>query len=179
MHASSNPTAILPPIAAAVPTGVARVREWLTFRLGSEEYGIDILQVQEIRSYEKPTRLVSAPHAVKGVINLRGVLVPVVDMRIQFGLEAVAYDEFTVVIVLIVGDQTIGMVIDSVSDVIMIEPAEIRPAPAFEGRGISANLLGIGSLGERTLLLMDVVAVVSSPELALVKAPEAQVLAWQ
>ena len=179
MHVSSNPSDVLPPIAAALPTGVARVREWLTFRLGTEEYGIDILQVQEIRSYEKPTRLVSAPHAVKGVINLRGVLVPVIDMRIQFGLESVAYDDFTVVIVLIVGDQTIGMVIDSVSDVVMIDPSEIRPAPAFEGRGISANLLGIGSLGERTLLLMDVVAVVSAPELALVKATPSEAIAWQ
>src|SRR3982750_247340 len=92
--------------------------EFLTFRLGAEEYGIDILRVQEIRSYEAPTRIANAPAFVKGVVNLRGVIVPIVDMRIKFNLTPVNYDSFTVVIVLNIAGRVVGMVVDAVSDVI-------------------------------------------------------------
>ena len=147
---------------------MAALSEWLTFRIGAEEYGIDILSVQEIRSYEKPTRIVNAPAVVKGVINLRGVIVPVVDMRIRFGLEDVRYDDFTVVIILLIGNQTIGMVIDSVSDVITLAPADVRPAPPMHRPGQEDELVGIASLGNRTLLLVDVQKMMRAGDIGVV-----------
>ena len=107
------------------------IREFLAFKLGSEEYGIDILRVQEIRSYEQPTRMANAPAFLKGVINLRGVIVPIVDMRMKFNLDKVDYDGFTVVIVLNIGKQVVGMVVDGVSDVITLTPEQLRPVPDF------------------------------------------------
>ena len=89
-------TATLPPGAGAVNTSL---REFLAFKLGPEEYGIEILRVQEMRSYEEPTRAVDAPAFVKGMVNLRGVIVPIVDMRLKFNLDTVSYDSFTVVTV--------------------------------------------------------------------------------
>ena len=117
------------------PSGVAHdapvtsIQEFLSFKLASEEYGIDILRVQEIRSYEAPTRIANAPAFVKGVINLRGVIVPIIDMRLKFNLGEVNYDGFTVVIVLNIGRQVVGIVVDSVSDVITLTPEQLRPVP--------------------------------------------------
>ena len=148
--------------ASAAHPVLPAISEWLTFRIGGEEYGIDILSVQEIRSYEKPTRI------VKGVINLRGVIVPVVDMRIRFGLEDVRYDDFTVVIVLLIGQQTIGMVIDSVSDVTTLTPAEVRPTPPMQGLGGEDEMIGIASIGPRTLLLLDVQKMMRAPDIGVV-----------
>jgi purine-binding chemotaxis protein CheW len=143
------------------------ITEWLTFKLGGEEYAIDILSVQEIRSYEKVTRLANAPAMVKGVINLRGVIVPIVDMRIRFNLEHVNYDEFTVVIVLNIGQQIVGMVIDGVSDVVKLEPDAVKPAPAMStGVGID-HLLAIGSIDQRTLLLLDIQKLMRSADMGL------------
>ena len=104
-------------------------REFLSFKLGAEEYGIDILKVQEIRGYEPPTRIANAPEFIKGVVNLRGVIVPIVDMRVRFGLDDVQYNGFTVVIILNVVGRTVGMVVDSVSDVLELGGDTIRPAP--------------------------------------------------
>ena len=123
MHASNEQSA----------TGVSR--ELLTFTLGSEEYGIDILKVQEIRGYEAVTTIANAPDFIKGVINLRGIIVPVVDMRIKFKLGSVTYDETTVVIILNVADRVVGMVVDGVSDVTTLKADEIKPAPEF-GAGL-------------------------------------------
>ncbi|WP_128003730.1 chemotaxis protein CheW, partial [Piscinibacter defluvii] len=103
--------------------------EFLTFRLGDEEYGIDILRVQEIRSYEQPTRIANAPAFVKGVVNLRGVIVPVVDLRMKLGCPSAEYNTFTVVIVLNVRNRVVGAVVDSVSDVLELPPEAIKPAP--------------------------------------------------
>jgi purine-binding chemotaxis protein CheW len=89
--------------------------EFLTFRLGAEEYGIDILKVQEIRSYEQPTRIANAPAFIKGVVNLRGVIVPIVDLRLKLGCDTAEYNSFTVVIVLNVKGRVVGAVVDSVS----------------------------------------------------------------
>jgi len=142
--------------------------EVLSFRLGKEEYGISILKVQEIRGYDAVTRIANAPAFLKGVINLRGQIVPIVDMRIRFALGQAEYDAFTVVIILNIGRQVIGMVVDSVSDVVTLAPEQVRPAPSIGG-GIDADhLLGLGTVGERMLILLDIERLMASPEMGLV-----------
>lgn len=144
--------------------------EFLTFRLGAEEYGIDILRVQEIRSYEEPTRIANAPHFIKGVVNLRGVIVPVVDLRIKLGCEKVEYNGFTVVIVLNVHGRVVGAVVDSVSDVLELASELIKPAPEM-GHTVDAGFItGIASVGERMLILMDIEALMSSADMGLMDA---------
>ena len=137
----------------AIPTSI---REFLAFKLGDEEYGVDILRVQEIRSYESPTRMVNAPGHILGVVNLRGVIVPILDMRIKFGLPDVRYDSFTVVIVLNIGDQVMGMVVDAVSDVTNLTPEQLRPVPEFSGAIDSTAVMALGSVGDRMLILLDI-----------------------
>jgi len=160
--------------AAANAGGViTHIREFLAFKLGHEEYGIDILRVQEIRSYEAPTRMANAPDYIKGVVNLRGVIVPIIDMRMKFNLEEVKYDGFTVVIVLNIGQQVIGMVVDGVSDVITLAPEQLRPVPELSSSIASDHLLAIGSLGDRMLILLDIEKLMSSADMGLVN-PEKQ-----
>lgn len=144
--------------------------EMLSFRLGKEEYGISILRVQEIRGYEQPTRMANAPAHLKGVINLRGSIVPIVDMRIKFQLGEPKYDSFTVVIILNIGRHVIGMVVDSVSDVVTLTPEQIRPAPAMGEAAETRHLRGIGTIGERILILLDIDALMQSEDLGLVAA---------
>ena len=142
-------------------------REYLTFRLGDEEYGIDILKVQEIRGYDAVTRLPDAPEYIKGVINLRGTIVPVIDMRVKFRLEA-KVDTLTVMIVLNVADRVVGMVVDSVSDVVQLTAEQIRAMPEV-GTGIDRRFLtGIGALDERMLILLDIEGLMTSTEMGLV-----------
>ena len=143
--------------------------EILSFRLGKEEYGISILAVQEIRGYEAATRIANAPAFLKGVINLRGRIVPIVDMRIRFGLPA-QYDAFTVVIVLNIGRHVIGMVVDGVSDVSALRPEQVRPAPEMGGAIDTEQLLGLGTVGERTLILLDIERVMAAPDMGLADA---------
>ncbi len=152
---------------ASATDAATSIREFLAFKLGKEEYGIDILRVQEIRSFELPTRLANTPDSILGVVNLRGVIVPIVDMRIKFGLDSVLYNSFTVVIVLNIGEQVIGIVVDGVSDVITLTPEQLRPVPEFSGSLDSQNLLAIGSVGERMLILLDIEKVMRRPELGL------------
>ena len=116
--------------------------EFLAFTLGSEEYGIDILKVQEIRGYEAVTRIANAPEFIKGVINLRGIIIPVVDMRIKFNLGTPVYDQFTVVIILNIGGRIMGMVVDSVSDVTTLTPDQIKPAPEMGAAFNSDYMIG-------------------------------------
>ena len=144
------------------------IREFLAFKLGAEEYGIDILRVQEIRSYEEPTRIANAPAFIKGVVNLRGVIVPIVDMRLKFNLEQATYDSFTVVIVLNIGTRVMGMVVDAVSDVITLTPEQLRPVPEFNSAIESGHLLAIGALQQRMLILVDIEKLMSSPEMGLI-----------
>ncbi|TFW00422.1 chemotaxis protein CheW [Oxalobacteraceae bacterium OM1] len=139
----------------------------LSFRLGAEEYGIDILKVQEIRGYESVTRIANAPEYIKGVINLRGIIVPIVDMRIRFGIGTPTYDQFTVVIILNIGQHVIGMVVDSVSDVITLDPAQIKPAPELGTALDTDYLIGLGTLDERMLILVDIDKLMSGAELGL------------
>jgi purine-binding chemotaxis protein CheW len=154
---------------AAAPIG--SIREFLAFKLGAEEYGIDILRVQEIRSFEQPTRIAHAPSHVLGVVNLRGTIVPIVDMRVRFKLEQNAYDAFTVVIVLHLGPRVVGMVVDGVSDVITLAPEQLRPVPEFNAVIDSEHLMAIGALEQRLLILLDVERLMASPEMGLVDAP--------
>jgi purine-binding chemotaxis protein CheW len=146
--------------------------EFLTFRLGAEEYGIDILRVQEIRSFEEPTRIANSPPFIKGVVNLRGVIVPVVDLRIKLGCETVAYNSFTVVIVLNVKGRVVGAVVDSVSDVLELALENIRPAPEMASSSVdTAFITGIASVGERMLILMDIESLMSSSDMGLMDGP--------
>lgn len=142
--------------------------EVLSFTLGNEEYGISILKVQEIRGYDTVTRIANAPDFVKGVINLRGIIVPVVDMRIKFNLGTPVYDEFTVVIILNIGHQIIGMVVDSVSDVVTLGADHIKPAPEMGSVVDTDFLQGLGVLGERMLILLDIDRFMSSDEIGLI-----------
>lgn len=143
--------------------------EFLAFTLGREEYGIDILKVQEIRGYEQVTRIANAPEFIKGVVNLRGIIVPVVDMRIKFKLGEPTYDQFTVVIILNIGGRIMGMVVDSVSDVITLSAAEIKPPPEM-GTAFNSNyLIGLGTLDERMLILIDIDRLMSSAEMGLIE----------
>ena len=141
--------------------------EFLTFRLGAEEYGIDILRVQEIRSYEQPTRIANAPSFIKGVVNLRGVIVPIVDLRLKLGCPSAEYNSFTVVIVLNVRGRVVGAVVDSVSDVMELTRDHIKPAPDMNANVDTSFITGIGSVGDRMLILMDIEALMSSADMGL------------
>jgi purine-binding chemotaxis protein CheW len=144
------------------------LREFLAFKLGDEEYGIDILRVQEIRSYEVPTRIANAPAFIKGVVNLRGVIVPIVDMRLKFNLDSANYDSFTVVIVLNIASRIVGMVVDAVSDVITLTPEQLRPVPEFNSNIDADHLLAIGAIDDRMLILVDIEKLISGAEMGLV-----------
>jgi len=160
---------------APAPASAAAPAEFLSFRLGGEEYGIDILRVQEIRSYEAPTRIANAPHFVKGVVNLRGVIVPIVDLRLTLGFDSAEYDEFTVVIVLNVRGRVVGAVVDSVSDVLALTHDQIKPAPGLNSTVEASHITGIGCVvsGEtqRMLILMDIESLMSSADMGLTNDP--------
>ena len=149
--------------AQAMPDG----GQFLTLRLGQEEYAIDILRVQEIRSYEEPTRMVNAPSFVKGVVNLRGVIVPIVDLRLKLNIGAADYNEFTVVIILNVRGTVVGAVVDAVSDVVTLTHDSIKPAPQFES-GIDARFVtSLVTLGNRMLIVMNMEVLMSAAELGM------------
>ena len=143
-------------------------REYLTFRLDQEEYGIDILKVQEIRGYEPPTRVADAPSFIKGVVNLRGTIVPIVDMRIKFNCAQAEYNSFTVVIVLNLRNRIVGIVVVSVSDVMELPADNIKPAPDLDSGIDSAAVLGLGALGDRMLILLDIERLMSASDMGLV-----------
>lgn len=147
--------------AASVPN------EFLTFTLGDEEYGVDILKVQEIRGYDTVTKIPDAPDFIKGVINLRGTIVPVVDMRLKFKLGRADYNEFTVMIILNIAHRVVGMVVDGVSDVLQLTPEQIRPAPEFGGSVNTKFITGIGALDSRMLILVDIEKLMTSADMAL------------
>lgn len=143
-------------------------QEYLGFLLGNEEYVIDILKVQEIRGYTTPTKIAQSPDFVKGVINLRGNIVPIVDLRIKFDLPEISYTPFTVVIILNVCKKIVGIVVDSVSDVFNINVDEIKPAPEFSGILHDKYLKGLATVNEKMLIVTDIDALMSSPEMGIV-----------
>lgn len=143
-------------------------REVLTFSLGREDYGVSILKVQEIRGYDTVTQIANAPEFIKGVMNLRGIIVPIIDMRIRFALGTPRYDDFTVVIILSVANRTIGLVVDSVSDVITLKPEQVKPAPEL-GTAVSTDyLVGIGTVDKRMVILVDIDKLIGN-ELGLIE----------
>lgn len=142
--------------------------EYLTFTLGSEEYAIDILKVQEIRGYEQPTLIANSPAFIKGVINLRGIIVPIVDLRIKFNLGKVEYTPFTVVIILNIAGRVIGAVVDSVSDVMSLTRTQIRPAPDFSGSFDTKYILGLASQDSRMMIVTDIERLMSSADMELI-----------
>ncbi|OIP16915.1 MAG: chemotaxis protein CheW [Comamonadaceae bacterium CG2_30_59_20] len=148
---------------------VMSIRQFLAFKIGIEEYGIDILRVQEIRSYEEPTRMTGSPVHTLGVINLRGAIVPIVDLRIKFNLAQVTYDAFTVVIVINIGSQILGLVVDGVSDVISFADGQLHPVPEFNSAIGNDYLLAIGSLENRTLMLLAIDQLMQSADMGFVK----------
>ena len=145
-------------------------QQFITLTLGAEEYGIDILKVQEIRSYETVTRIANAPDFLKGVTNLRGVIVPIVDLRLKFKLGNVRYDHQTVVIILNVAGRVVGIVVDGVSDVLTLTGDDIKPAPEFGVSVSNEHLTGLGSVEGRMLILIDIERMMTSPEMELIEA---------
>lgn len=144
-------------------------QEFLTFRLGQEEYCLDILKVQEIRGYDTVTSIANTPDFIKGVINLRGNIVPIVDLRIKFRLSEARYDATTIAIILNLKKKMIGMVVDSVSDVIAVPLEEIREAPRF-GSAINTEFIsGMATVDERMLIVVDIEKLMSSDDLQLIE----------
>lgn len=141
---------------SGVPETLTDLREFLAFRIGSEEYGVDILRVQEIRSYERPTSIANSAADLRGVVNLRGQIVPIIDLRLKLGLPKVTYDHLTVVIVLNLGPQIVGVVVDSVSDVLTLQPGQLRAVPTLDMEADQDHLMAIGSVDDRMLILLDI-----------------------
>jgi purine-binding chemotaxis protein CheW len=143
-------------------------QEYLTFTLGHEAYALDILKVQEIRGYEQPTTIANAPAFIKGVINLRGTIVPIVDLRIKFQVGEAEYTAFTVVIILNIGHRIVGIVVDGVSDVITMASSQIRPAPEFSAAVDTRYILGLSTLDDRMLIVIDIARLMLSADMALI-----------
>jgi purine-binding chemotaxis protein CheW len=154
---------------SADSSGINIPSEFLTFTLGNEEYGIDILKVQEIRGYDAVTHIANAPEFIKGVINLRGVIVPIVDMRIKFRVGAATYNEFTVVIIMNVLDKVVGMVVDGVSDVVALTQEQVKPAPEMGAALDTHYIIGLGTLNEQMLILVDIEKLMSSEEMQIIE----------
>ncbi len=136
-------------------------REVMAFRIGNEEYGIDILTVQELRSYEISTKVANAPEYLKGFLNLRGAIVPIIDMRIKLNLGDPVYDASTIIIILSIREQTIGIVVDSVSDVLKLTPDMIKSAPSAGTQIDPQYLTGLGTLENRLITLLDIAGLLS------------------
>ncbi|RXR06647.1 chemotaxis protein CheW [Pseudoxanthomonas composti] len=147
--------------------------EFLSFTLGEEHYGVDILKVQEIRGYDAVTKVPDAPEYIKGVINLRGTIVPVIDLRLKLRMKEARYDGFTVMIVLNVEDRVVGIVVDSVSDVVPLAPEQIRGTPEFGAAVDTRFISGIGTLDERMLILLDIETLLNYADIGQSSALEA------
>ena len=135
--------------------------QYLTFALGEEQYGVQILRVQEIKGYTGVTRIPNTPEYVKGVLNLRGTIVPIVDLRMKFGMEQQEYNKKTVIIVVEVKGRIMGIIVDAVSDVMNIAAKDIQPAPEFGGSVDVGFINGIGSYGEKLVAFLDIDRVLS------------------
>ncbi len=155
---------------AAAPVAASDLiaNEFLTFRLGGEEYGIEILKVQEIRGYDSITHIANSPDYIKGVINLRGIIVPIIDMRIKFSLAHATYDQFTVVIILTVAGRVMGIVVDGVSDVITLADEQIRQTPGLGSVIETQYIMGLGTVDERMLILIDIEKLMRGSDMGLI-----------
>ncbi|HUB78300.1 MAG TPA: chemotaxis protein CheW [Bryobacteraceae bacterium] len=148
----------------------AGIQQYLSFALGEEQYGIEILRVQEIKGYSGITPIPNTPEHIRGVMNLRGTVIPVVDLRAKFRMETRAYDKFTVIIVVTVGARIIGLVVDAVSDVLDISRSDIRPAPELGHREDQRFISGMVHVGERLVVLLDIAALLDEDALAETEA---------
>jgi purine-binding chemotaxis protein CheW len=150
-------------------TTASRVREFLAFRLDREEYGIDILNVQEIRGCDAVTRIADAPAFIQGIINLRGMNVPIIDLRVKFALSQASFDAFTVVLVLKVQDKVVGAVVDSVSEVLELDDRQIEREPAPTSTPLTPYVTGVATVesfeGQRTLTLIDIGSLIAQIDL--------------
>lgn len=141
--------------------------EFLTFTLADEHYGLDIMQVKEIRGYEAVTKIANAPPFIKGVLNLRGDIVPIVDLRLKFAVGEATYNEFTIVIMLHIGERIVGIVVDSVSDVINIGSDDVKAPPEFGVAFDSQYLYGLAPVNEHMVILLNIEKLITSNELGL------------
>lgn len=145
-------------------------RQFLTFVLGDEHYGINILKVQEIKGYTEVTRIPNTPDYVKGVLNLRGTIVPIVNLRMKFGMEQIDHTAFTVIVVVVVRDRVMGMIVDAVSDVLTISPNEVKPPPSLGTKVDTSFIDGIGTTGDRLVTLLDIDRVLTEQEIEQVES---------
>ncbi len=129
--------------------------QFLTFTLGDELYGVDILRVQEIKGYTAVTKIPNTPAHIKGVLNLRGTIVPIVELRTKFGMPTIDYTMFTVIVVVVVKEKIMGLVVDSVSDVLNIDNRDIQPAPQFGAKVDVSFMDGIGKSGDKLVALLN------------------------
>jgi purine-binding chemotaxis protein CheW len=143
----------------------AGIQQYLSFALGDEQYGIEILRVQEIKGYSGITPIPNTPAHIRGVMNLRGTVIPVVDLRAKFHLESREYDKFTVIIVVTVGARIIGLVVDGVSDVLDISRSDIRPAPELGQADSTRFISGMVHVGERLVVLLDIATLLAEDSL--------------
>jgi purine-binding chemotaxis protein CheW len=146
----------------------AAVKQYLTFALGNEEYGIELLRVQEIKGYSRVTAIPDTPAHIKGVMNLRGAVIPIVDLRTRFGMEAIEYTQFNVIIVINVGTKVMGLLVDAVSDVLNVGDGDLRPAPDFGAKTNTRFISGVVSVGEKVIVLLDITMLLSDADLAVV-----------
>ncbi|AMO83552.1 MAG: chemotaxis protein CheW [Hafnia sp.] len=145
-------------------------QEYLVFTLGAEEYGIEILKVQEIRGYERVTRIANTPDFILGVTNLRGVIVPIIDLRVKFDFPTADFNVNTVIIILNLSERVVGIIVDGVSDVTSLTNDQIRPAPDFSVTLSTEYLLGLGTVDDRMLILVDIEKLLNSEEMQLVES---------
>jgi purine-binding chemotaxis protein CheW len=129
--------------------------QYLTFQLGDELYGVDILRVQEIKGYTTVTKIPNTPPHIKGVLNLRGTIVPIIELRTKFGMPTIDYTMFTVIVVVVVKEKIMGLVVDAVSDVLNIDKKDIQPPPEFGAKVDVSFLNGIGKSGDKLIALLD------------------------
>jgi purine-binding chemotaxis protein CheW len=139
--------------------------KYLTFVLDQEEYGIEILKVREIIGMIEVTPVPQVPHCIKGVINLRGKVIPVADLRLKFGMEEKGYDEETCIIVLDVAGTLMGAIVDTVSEVLDVVGEQIEPTPDFGSRLDTEYILGMGKIGDKVKILLDIDKVLSTDEI--------------
>lgn len=147
--------------------------QFLTFNLGEELYGVDILRVQEIKGYTSVTKIPNTPPHIKGVLNLRGTIVPIVELRTKFGMPTIDYTAFTVIIVVVVRDKVMGLVVDAVSDVLNIDKKNIQSPPQFGVKVDVSFLNGIGKSGDKLVALLDIDRMLSEGEAPVAEASEA------
>lgn len=136
-------------------TGLENEQQLIIFTVGDEEFGLDVLRVQEIIRYTPPTKIPHGPAHVQGVINFRGEVIPVLNLRKKFGLSTVEYDGFKVIIVVEVSEKILGLLVDSVSDILNLPKEKIQDTPEFSSRKKTRCLKAVGKFGKRLIFLLD------------------------